>query len=126
MEDSNKDDNSNKHNVAAGKSISCWKSLSKCIIDITQFLEKAKSYEQLIKDGVLADAQELQRVWKRIVSVFTVNECSLDTVIKSLTPLGVKPQRLSNGNGRCMWTYCYPRLPNVRTTPVGISLEKTS
>lgn len=91
----------NKNNIiAAGESLSCWKSTSKCIINMMEFLERAKSYAYLIKDGLFID-QELQKVEKRILSIFVVYKCLRkichsikDTVIKSLTSLGVKPRRI--------------------------------
>lgn len=69
------------------------------IINITEFLKRAKSYEHLKKEnGLLEDApppQELQKFINKIVSVFVVGKhtrkmCSStkDTVIQSLISLG--------------------------------------
>lgn len=50
LEASNKDDN------AVEVKTSCWKSIPKCKINITKFLEKAKSYTHLVTEhGLLAN-----------------------------------------------------------------------
>lgn len=87
--------------------------------------ELRKSYQ---RKWALRNPQELQEVKKRIVSVFMVDKPSRkncrstkDTVIKSLTPLEVKPQRMIKGRGYFVaGMYCYPHLPTVRTSPVAI------
>lgn len=71
-----------------------WKSPSICIT--TEFIEKAKSYEQVVtEDGPLANPTELEKV-KKIVSlcggqafqqIFSLHKT---TTIKSLTPAGGK------------------------------------
>lgn len=49
-ENMNNDNNSsNKDNIAAWESSIYWKSTLKYVINITEFLEKANSYEHLIK-----------------------------------------------------------------------------
>lgn len=45
--------NSKDDNVAAGKSLLCWKLPAKCIINMTKFLGRAKSYEHLIEEDRL-------------------------------------------------------------------------
>lgn len=74
---------------------------------MTEFLEQAKTYEHLIKgDKVLVNPVELQKVEQRNMSVFMVDKicCSRnDTAIKSLTCLGIKPQRIFKGKGYFMW-----------------------
>lgn len=67
---SNKDDNSRR-------TPSCWKSLPKCIITMTDFLEKTKSYKNFIKeDGLVVDPRKLQKFEKKIVSHFVVDKRS--------------------------------------------------
>lgn len=66
-----KTDNTNKDdNVAVRETPSCWSSPTKCSINITEFLEKAKRYANLVtKDGLLTNLEELQKVEKRIAGL---------------------------------------------------------
>lgn len=92
----------------------------KCIINMTEFLEKAKSYALLVtKNRILVDPVELQKFEKRTVSDFVVNKCSLkiclstkDTVSKSLTSLRVKPQRIIKGKRYFMSYILFPTPSN--------------
>lgn len=45
--------NKNNDNTNAGDSFCCWKSPLKCVINIAQFLERAKIYSHLVKEGGL-------------------------------------------------------------------------
>lgn len=47
---------------------------NQCINNMMEFLERDKVYEHLIKDVILLDTVELQRVEKIIVSVFVVDK----------------------------------------------------
>lgn len=86
--------NNNNDNAVAEESLPYWK----CIINTTDFLERAKSYTHIIKeDGLLVYPQKLQKFEKSIVSVFVVDKCTRkycnsakDSVTKSLTSIGVK------------------------------------
>lgn len=50
---------------------SCWMSPPNCKINMTEFLEKAKSYTHLVTaDGFLAIPEELQKIERRIVLAF--------------------------------------------------------
>lgn len=50
-------------NVAVRETPSFWKSPLKCIINITEFLERAKSYAQLVtEDGLLANTVEQKKI----------------------------------------------------------------
>lgn len=43
----------------------CWKSLLKCIMNIAEILEHAKSYVHLVvEDGLLEKPQELKKIEK--------------------------------------------------------------
>lgn len=63
----------NEKDQAKDKSSRITKYLSKCIINIANFLERAKGYDYLIKeDGLLEDLHELQMFAKKMMSVFVV------------------------------------------------------
>lgn len=64
-----------------------WKSLPKYIINMTEYLERAKSYVHLIReDGLLVDLQKLQKVKKGIVSVFVGDKFSRKVIAPQNTP----------------------------------------
>lgn len=44
-----------RNSAETGDSPCCWKSPLKCIIDITEFLERAKSYAHLVVEGGLLE-----------------------------------------------------------------------
>lgn len=67
----------NMENSEAGESPSCWKYPPSCIINVAEFLERAKSYTHLVVEGgLLEDTQEIRKIEKRIVSVFVVDKCA--------------------------------------------------
>lgn len=83
---------------------------NECINNMMEFLERDKVYEHLIKDVILLDTVELQRVEKIIVSVFVVDKRlhklflpTKDTVIKPLTSRQIKPQWIIKGKRYFMW-----------------------
>lgn len=109
-EEANQNNDSVVNSVVAGKSLSCWKSPLKRIINIAEFFQRVKGYTHLIKeDGFLVDLRELKKVERRIVSVFVVDKrlCKICRLmkdnIKSLTSLVVKPQRIIKGTGYFTW-----------------------
>lgn len=64
-----------------------WKSLPKYIINMTEYLERAKSYVHLIREyGLLVDLQKLQKVKKGIVSVFVGDKFSRKVIAPQNTP----------------------------------------
>lgn len=101
-----------------------------------EFLKRAKSSEHLIKEiGLLVDPEELQKVEKKkkMVSVFVVNKCSRkicrainDTVIKSLTFLEVKLQRVIRGKGCFMWNILLPSSANCESVKSGSVYKRTN
>ncbi len=100
----------------AGESPSCWSSPPKCIINLAEFLERAKSYAHLVVDGgLLEDPQELKKIDKRIVSVFVVDKrtrkicrSTKNTVLKALESFGFKPLRIVKGAKFFMWDVLLP------------------
>lgn len=59
----NESKNNKDINVVSKEMLSCWKSSPKCIINMTEFLKRTKSYEHLIKEyGLLVNPVVLQKV----------------------------------------------------------------
>lgn len=92
------------------KSLCCWKSPPKCIINIAEFLERAKSYVHIVVTGLLEDPQETS-----IVSVFVLDKNSRKfcrftkyTEVKSREPLGLRPQRIVKVKGFFTWNILFP------------------
>lgn len=78
-----KSNNNKNNNVVAGEIPSCWKFLSKCIINMTGFLEKAKSYAHQ-RRWALGRYHRIRKKLKRKLSVFVADKrlfkicCSLN------------------------------------------------
>lgn len=73
----------------------------------------------------MGSGQELQKVENIIVLVFVVDEHShkicpytKDTVVKSLTSIGFKPQRVIKGNVFSCMKYGYPHVPTAKPQTV--------
>lgn len=112
----NKSPKEAKGKETSRESPSYWKSPASCIVNIADFLKKAKCYAHLVKaDGLIDDVQEFKVFEKRMVSFFVVDKRTFkicrsmkDTVIKSLLSLGIKLQRTIKGSGFFMRNVLQP------------------
>lgn len=89
-------------NVVAGNSPFCRKSLPKCIIDMTVFLERTRSYAHHMKEnGLLVDLLELQKNGQSLWST----SIRATFVSPEKTPISnpLYPQRVIWGKGYIMW-----------------------
>lgn len=72
----------------------------KCIINIADFLGRARSYDLTKQDRLLVDAQEFEKAVKRTVSVFVSAKFGgRQANTQNLSLLGVKPQRVIKDKG---------------------------
>lgn len=108
--------------VAAGESQSVWRPPSKCIMNVVEFMERAKQCTHLITDGrLMVDLDAQERIAKKKVSVFLLDKltrkicrCTKSTVLKTLYFLGVKPQQIIKRLFFSFGTYCCLRQMTVR------------